>query len=129
MTDFIDVSEHMESNRHFMENMREVREAQFRRDNPVVEVAACLKNKIENFESSLDSEFEVGVRLVTFGGSITFHAQEISFSKPCLITFSGIDNDGNRVQLVQHVTQLNFLLCSLPKLLPTKQRIGFIWSN
>lgn len=85
-----------------------------------------LMEFILEFEAALDPEHEVGVRLVTFGQNIEFHLQRIGFHNPSLITFYGISNEGDPVQLVQHVSQISVLLMNLP-LRPgsTKKSIGF----
>ena len=97
------------------------------RNNPVIEIGQALKNYIETFERALDNDHEVGVRLASFGGVMMFHAQQIGFSEPNVITFFGVTDDGEKVQLIQHVTQLNFLLKAVKKRDDKPNRIGFIW--
>ena len=95
--------------------------------NPVIEIAETLKNYIRNFEVTLDEEHEVGARLVSFGQTITFHVTQLGFAKPNIITFYGTTDNGDTVQLIQHVSQLNFLLIAMKKTTDTpKKRIGFI---
>lgn len=108
---------------------RTIADDQHHRDNPVIRVFEAMRTYVEDFEGQLDDNHEVGVRLVAFGSSVLFHAQEISFSKPSVIAFKGITPEGDRVQLIQHVSQLNFLLKSVPKLQDSPRRIGFVWSN
>lgn len=51
----------------------------------------------------------------------------VGYFDPDIVTFYGTDPDGTRVQLVQHVTQLNVMLRAMPKDAgpePAK-RIGF----
>ena len=62
-----------------------------------------LTKWIGDFEAELDDETEVGVRLVNFGQSVTFHLSNISYWNPQLIRFDGIDSSGQPVQLIQHV--------------------------
>jgi len=95
--------------------------------NPVIEVCEALKRYVEEFEEMLDHEHEIAVRLAHFGGEVTFHAEQIGFSKPHVITFYGRTADGEKVQLIQHVSQLSFLLKAAKKLAPKPNRIGFIW--
>lgn len=108
--------------------MRDIHENQHKKDNPVIEVCAALKNYIEEFESGLDQNHELGIRLVSFGQAISFHAQQIGFTKPNIITFWGITSEGEKIQLIQHVSQLSFLLKAAKKLEEKPIRIGFIWS-
>ena len=102
---------------------------QYHRDNPVVHVCEAMRDYITEFEASLEPDQEVGVRLVTFGNAVTFHAEEIGFCKPHIISFKGITPDGERVRLIQHVSQLSFLLKAVKKLADKPRRIGFVWSD
>lgn len=106
--------------------MEQIQESAHRRANPVIDVCEALKSYIEAFESSLADDEEVAVRLVSFGGAVTFHAEQIGFSKPNVITFYGVTPQGERVQLIQHVSQLSFLLQAAKKLGESPRRIGFI---
>ncbi|HDD44296.1 MAG TPA: hypothetical protein ENG63_05490 [Candidatus Desulfofervidus auxilii] len=81
---------------------------------------------IRDFEKELDEEHEIGARLVSFGQVVTFHIQDIGYYGPDIITFYGITDKGERVQLIQHISQLNVLLVAMPKLKDKPRRIGFI---
>lgn len=86
-----------------------------------------LIRMILEFEKDLDDEHEVGMRLVTFGQSITFYVQNIGYYNPSLIRFYGTLENGTAVELIQHVSQISFLLMAVKKpdpALPAK-RIGF----
>lgn len=97
------------------------------RNNPVIEVCQAIQSYVEKFESGLDEEQEVGIRLASFGGIVLFHAEKIGFSAPNVVTFYGVTGEGEKVQLIQHVSQLNFLLKAVKKLEEKANRIGFIW--
>lgn len=85
-----------------------------------------LKRYIEKFERSLDSEHEVGVMLTNFGQTITMQVIEIGYEKSVLLIFKGYVN-GNLCTLIQHVSQLNFLLVAVPKEEERPKRtIGFV---
>lgn len=99
------------------------------RNNPVIQVCEAIKNYVEEFERELDEEHEVGVRLASFGGVVVFHAEQIGFSKPNVITFYGVTEEGEKIQLIQHVSQLNFLLKAVKKREQKANRIGFLWSE
>jgi hypothetical protein len=105
--------------------MDQINEAQHRRANPVIDVCAALKAYVEEFEGSLDAEHEVAVRLVSFGREFVFHAQEIGYTMPNVITFIGVTEDGEKVQLIQHVTQLSFLLKAATKIGSAAHRVTF----
>ncbi len=93
--------------------------------------AKRLLLQITQFDAELDADHEVGMKLVSFGQSITFHVSDVGYYNPSLILFIGLTEDGNRVELVQHVSQISFLLTVLPKLHPEKpkRKIGFIQEN
>ena len=82
---------------------------------------------ISDFDSALDNEHEVGVRLVSFGQSVVFHLNAIGYWNPFLISFSGTTDDGQPVELIQHVNQISILLMKLPRQNPEqpKRPIGF----
>ncbi|MGN0348197.1 MAG: DUF6173 family protein [Roseburia sp.] len=85
-----------------------------------------LKEQIEEFESTLDSEHEVGIWLTNFGQSMLMQVTNVSYRMPVLMIFTGYV-DGVESTLVQHVNQLSFLITSVPKE-PNrpKHKIGFL---
>jgi hypothetical protein len=87
-----------------------------------------LKEIILEFDASLDDSFEVGMKLVSFGQAVVIHVKEIGYYNPSLIRFFGALEDGSPVELVQHVSQISFLLMAVKRLEPDKpkKRIGFI---
>lgn len=87
-----------------------------------------LINWINDFDADLDANHEVGVRLVSFGTTVVFHLENIGYWNPSLISFSGKTDDGEPVELIQHVSQISILLMKLPRLDPTqpKKKIGFL---
>ena len=93
------------------------------------QVCQAIKKYVEDFEAQLDEEHEVGVRLASFGGVVLFHAERIGFSTPNVISFYGLTEEGEKVQLIQHVSQLNFLLKAVKKMEEKPRRIGFIWEE
>lgn len=85
-----------------------------------------IVDRIKEFEDELDQNHEVGVMLASFGKSITMAVTAIGYSNPSTLVFYGTVN-GQAATLIQHVTQLNFLLLALEKADPEKppRRIGF----
>ncbi|MEM7240686.1 MAG: DUF6173 family protein [Pseudomonadota bacterium] len=81
---------------------------------------------IQNFEKTLDGEHEVGMG---FAGSDagSLKIQGMGYFAPDIVTFYGTDMSGNKMQLVQHVSQLNVMLVAEPKAEPEEEpvRIGF----
>jgi len=82
---------------------------------------------IRDFDESLDNDHEVGVRLVSFGQTLVFHLQDMGYWNPFLISFWGVTEDGQDVQLIQHVNQISILLMKVPRkdLDKPKRPIGF----
>lgn len=82
---------------------------------------------IQDFDENLDQEHEVGVRLVSFGQAVTFHLENISYWNPSLISFSGLTEAGEPVELIQHVSQISILLLKFKRKDPEKPKrpIGF----
>ena len=92
--------------------------------------AGCVRRleaEIRRFESQLDAEHDVGIRLVNFSGT-TFHVTDIGSVEPDLIVFTGRTQAGDPVRLVQNRTQLGFLLTRLVRADPgqPKRPVGFL---
>lgn len=94
--------------------------------NPAKWMYTRLKEYIKDFEKTLDSEHEVGARLVTFGNAVTFHIQDLGYYGPDIISFDGVDDQGQAVQLIQHTSQLSVLLMAVRKQADQPRRIGFM---
>jgi hypothetical protein len=86
-----------------------------------------LMEWIQAFNASLDDEHEVGIRLVNFGQAVSFHLEKLGCWDPYLISFSGVTEDGNPVELIQHVNQISVLLMKIARkdLTEPKRPIGF----
>lgn len=79
---------------------------------------------IQTFEEQLDGEHEVGMGIA--GADVgAVHIQGIGFFAPDMVTFYGTDDKGSKMQLVQHVNQLNVMLIAAPKTEAKARRIGF----
>ena len=85
-----------------------------------------IMDKIRNFEEQLDDNHEIALNLASFGTNKTMRVTDIGYHNPNLIFFYGIVDDREST-LIQHVSQLNFLLTSVEKPDPAKPpvRIGF----
>ncbi|WP_298260092.1 DUF6173 family protein [uncultured Litoreibacter sp.] len=81
---------------------------------------------IKNFEEKLDNDHEVAMGFVG-GDTGVMRIEGIGFYAPDIITFYGSDPSGARTQQIQHVSQLNVQLKTLPKQVdqPEPNRIGF----
>ncbi len=81
---------------------------------------------IQEFEKQLDGDHEVGMGFA--GGDVgTLRIQGMGYFAPDLITFYGVDPDGAKMQLVQHVSQLSVMLVASAKedAASAPSRIGF----
>ncbi len=89
-----------------------------------------IMEQIHDFEETLDDEHEIALKLASFGSSITMVVTEIGYQNPGLLYFYGFVN-GVEAQLIQHMSQLNFLLISVEREDKTKpaRRIGFMSSD
>lgn len=89
-----------------------------------------VMKRIAQFEKELDNEHEVGLKLASFGQSITMSVTSIGYSNPSTLVFRGFVGD-QPATLIQHISQLNFLLLAVKKADPEKppRRIGFAPPN
>lgn len=87
-----------------------------------------LVKAIIDFEENLDEEHEVAAQLVSFNDQETFNIMDVGFWDPDLIIFFGVNPEGNRVQLMQHVSQVNIMLVAIkkPEEKEPPRRIGFV---
>ena len=84
-----------------------------------------IRQHVIDFQKSLDLEHDVGLLLTNFGNSILMEVNYIGYESPVLMVFKGFVN-GVESTLIQHISQLSFLLTAVPKS-PEKPRrkIGF----
>lgn len=86
---------------------------------------AIIRDYIMEFQQSLDNEHDVALLLTHFGNSILMEVTHIGYEESVLVVFKGFVN-GRQSTLIQHVSQLNFLLTSVPKEPDKpKRQIGF----
>lgn len=87
--------------------------------------------QIKDFQKTLDSTQEVGASLVSFNSDHVFHIIDLGYHGTDMIIFYGENNSGNKMTLLQHVSQLNVLLIAVPSLDKSKpaRRIGFSNEN
>ncbi len=63
----------------------------------------------------MDKEREVGVRLVSFGQAVVFRLEDLSYWNPSLLSFKGVTENGDPVELIQHVSQISILLMKMKR--------------
>ena len=79
---------------------------------------------INAFEKSLDDDHEIGAK-VSSPSEATFYIQDVGYYDSQIMSFSGVNEKGERLQLIQHVSQLSVLLLALKKRDEEAVRIGF----
>lgn len=70
--------------------------------------------QIKDFQDELDEDHEVALMLANFGQSTVMVVEDIGFQDPCLIYYYGYVN-GKYCQLIQHISQINFLLMAVKR--------------
>ncbi|WHP06338.1 MULTISPECIES: DUF6173 family protein [Acinetobacter] len=99
----------------------------FYHENPVAAIRKTFEDQVKEFEESLSDDYEVGAWLASFGNQILIIVEKIQFSEPNLIIFHGRDDQDNKLQLIQHATQLNLLLNAVKKTTEEPRKpIGFV---
>ncbi len=69
-----------------------------------------LREQIKDFEESLEPNEEVGAYLSSFGAKTLILIDNIGYHNPYFIIFNGVNaEDGCRVRLVQHTSQISVL--------------------
>ncbi|WP_353168685.1 DUF6173 family protein [Acinetobacter sp.] len=113
------------SNLRNVENVKEQRK--HLHENPVAAIRGIIESQVRDFEDNLEDDYELGAWLASFGNQILIIVEQIQFEEPTLIIFKGRDNSGNKLQLIQHASQLNLLLNAVKKQTDEpRQQIGFI---
>ncbi|MBD2254048.1 hypothetical protein H6G14_22500 [Nostoc parmelioides FACHB-3921] len=80
-----------------------------------------LKEEIGEFESSLNSNEEIGAYFISTAGGIRLRIESITYRDPYYIVFTGITDQGDKAKLVQHVTQTSILFVPI-KVMPEENR-------
>lgn len=90
-------------------------------------VAYQLYQAIIHYQESLPNTEDVAIMWVQFNESVTILVESIGYIGYTMISFHGKDTKGNPIELIQHISQLNFLLTTASKQEPEtpKRRIGF----
>ncbi len=85
-----------------------------------------IREQIEEFQKELTDEVDVCVALASFGMSMIMQVSDIGYQNPDMLYFYGTV-DGNKTQLIQHISQLNFVLMVTKKEVENRppRRIGF----
>ncbi len=113
----------LESNRQI-----EINASKIQLGSTAEQVATHLYNEIQRYQASLPDTEDVAMMLVQFNQSTTILVDSIGYIGYNLVKFGGVDNSGKPLELIQHVSQLNFLLMVVQKPEPEKpkRQIGFV---
>lgn len=97
------------------------------KNNPAKWAYEHLIQLVKDCERELDNEHEIGLTIVSLGNTGTYYIQEIDYWSPYFLVFHCLTKNGVKAILIQHHSQLNFLLTVLPKQDPkaSAKRIGF----
>jgi hypothetical protein len=87
-----------------------------------------LVEQVQEFESGLKSDEDVAVYLASFGASMLMTVEKISFEYPLLIIFEGVLDTGQPGKVVQHFSQLSFILTTVRRedSSSPRKKIGFV---
>lgn len=90
----------------------------------------AIVRQIMDFQRSLDADREVVIQLASFGHTVTLSTCNIRVDNPDLIIFDGFVGE-ERATLIQHATQINFLLVASRKMVLSQpaHKIGFVIPN
>lgn len=84
-----------------------------------------IRKYVLDFQAGLDKDHDVALLLTNFGQSVLMEVTEIGYEESVLMVFRGYVN-GRMSTLIQHVSQLNFLITSVSKdPEKPKRKIGF----
>lgn len=119
-----------EQNRRLLEisvNNQEIAEILF--NSNAETIAHYLINEILEYQESLPDDEDVVMVLVQFGQNFILCVEKIGFDGCNLLVFHGTDSTGKPLKLIQHISQLDFLLQPEPKPVPEipKRQIGFVY--
>lgn len=91
------------------------------------EVVSRLQGVIGEFMATLNSDEEVGAAVASFGVQHIIRVTGFRAVGPNVLVIQG-DESGRAVELIQHISQLNFLLVRIPVASPETapiRKIGF----
>lgn len=95
--------------------------------NAAKSVFARITKLISDFEKDLPKDKQAGISVPALN-NVSVFLDSISYWNPDIIVFYGHLLDGSSTQLIQHISQLNIVLFTMPREEKTLSRrtIGFI---
>ncbi|RUW58362.1 DUF6173 family protein [Mesorhizobium sp. M7A.F.Ca.US.008.03.1.1] len=98
----------------------------FEEANPAKWAHERIVRSIIAFEEELEADQEIGARLVNFSAREPIHIDDVGYWGPDFVIFNGKNLDGNPVELIQHISQVNVLLVAIKVTTDKPNRIGFV---
>jgi hypothetical protein len=92
---------------------------------PAIWAYERIARQINDFESDLSDEEEIGLRLVATPDASVMHISDVGYWGPDMLIYHGENEHGKPMQLLQHYTQMSILLTAVPKAEEKPRRIGF----
>lgn len=115
----------------FGDMMRKTRQADERRQAEIsgrFDAEAVYQNLlrcVHDFQNTLEETEEIGLQLANFGLASELRIRNIYYLNPNIIEFHGLNLQDNKVTLIQHTSQLNFMLTAVKPFEAKPYRIGF----
>lgn len=112
----------------YRDRQKMVRAAEITVSGSAENIAQSLYEAISKYQHALPDEDDVALKVVNFGDTATILVEHIGYIGDSLVVFDGLDNSDSPMELIQHISQLNFLLMVAPKpsVEAPKRRIGFV---
>ena len=113
--------------RVYKDKQKMVRAAEIAMSNSAEAISQRLFEAIRAYQYSLPDKEDVALQVVTFGSNTTILVERIGYIGSNLVVFGGKDSSGKLLELIQHISQLSFLMMVAPKpaVEEPKRQIGF----
>lgn len=112
---------------NYQDKQKMAEAAKIQSDGNAEQIAYYLLAEAREFQANLPDAEDVAMALVNFGQFTTLLVESIGNIGYNLVRFSGKDSNGKPMELIQHVSQIDFYLTVVPKETPEtpKRKIGF----
>lgn len=125
MTEYSAASPLNSGRKSFSLSPADLPEGTYARNSPFTGTCKAVRASIEQFEAGLDAEHELAMQLVSFGATVTIRPEKVGFTTANVVTFHGMTDEGEKVHLVQHVSQVSMMLKAAKKQHAKPKRVIF----
>jgi hypothetical protein len=125
MTEYSAASPLNSGRKSFSLSPADLPEGPYARNSPFAGTCKAVRASIEQFEAGLDAEHELAMQLVSFGATVTIRPEKVGFTTANVVTFHGMTDEGEKVHLVQHVSQVSMMLKAAKKQHAKPKRVIF----